>query len=115
MYRDALKAILPVQGAESLEYAGALANLADLLRDQNKLQEAQRSAEESVRIADHWIGAADPHLGHKLRVLASIYLALGRLDEAQALCERILAVSTGSSNSARADTPPPGMNWERLP
>lgn len=87
-YKEALAEIERVSGVESLEYAGTLAKAADLQRALGNHEQALPMAERAVKIAVLHLNSGDPTLAVILQTLASVYLEMGRWDEAESAYER---------------------------
>jgi tetratricopeptide (TPR) repeat protein len=80
-------------GADSVQVADALHNLAEVLKAQGDYAEAERLYWRSVMIRSYLMGAAHAALWPTLKRLAEINQALGRPGEAEKLYSRASAIA----------------------
>jgi CHAT domain-containing protein len=79
-------------GADSLEYAETANDLAMVLRDLRKLDEAKTLAQRAVAIRQRALGNTDPHVAESLNTLGTVYGFTGEYETAIANFERALAI-----------------------
>src|SRR5262249_55739894 len=85
---------MAVEPAPRLRLAATLANYAGLLRDKDRLGEAETLARESVEIRRQVAEEDWPPAASSLDLLASIQLRRNRLDEARSSASECLCIRT---------------------
>ena len=83
-------------GADHPNVAIPLANLAQLLKDTNRLQEAEPLMRRALAIDEASFGADHPDVARDLNNLAQLLQATNRLKEAEPLMRRALEVFIGN-------------------
>ncbi|MBK8232810.1 MAG: tetratricopeptide repeat protein [Candidatus Eisenbacteria bacterium] len=80
--------------SDSLRYVPLFDFVVDAMRSRNKLQsgEARRLAERSLAIREAHLGPDDPSIATSLSGLGRVLTAMQRLDEAEPILERALAI-----------------------
>ena len=90
--RDSLQVRQTAFGADSLEYAETANDLAMLLRDLRRMDEARNLASQSVSAREHALGGTDPQLAESLDTLGTIQGLSGDYTGAVTTFERALAI-----------------------
>jgi tetratricopeptide (TPR) repeat protein len=104
MFREAIDIDRRTLGSAHPELAIKLVNVAQMLRDQDKLAEAEPFAREAVELRRKVLGPDHPALANALDTLSSIVLRLGRADEAEASGREALAISRRASGESHPET-----------
>jgi tetratricopeptide (TPR) repeat protein len=96
LYRRALAIDEQSYGPDHPEVATDLNNLAELLRDTNRLAEAEPLYRRALAISEQSYGPDHPTVAIRLNNLAGLLRATNRLGEAEPLYRRALAISEQS-------------------
>lgn len=91
-YRNALHRRERQLGANHVDVADSLNNLAILYEDMGRYGEAEPIYERAIAIRERQLGAEHPDVATSLNNLALLYDAMGRYGEAELLYERSLAI-----------------------
>ena len=96
LYRRALAVDEASYGHDHPNIATGLNNLAELLRDINRLSEAEPLYRRALAIDEASYGPDHPNVAIRLNNLAGLLRATNRLSEAEPLYRRALAISEAS-------------------
>ena len=114
LYLQALEIKQRQLGADHLNVAGSLNNLALLYYLQGRYNEAEPLCLQALEIRQRQLGADHPDVAQSLNSLAGLYKLQGRYSEAELLFERALAIRKKTLGVEHSKTKGVRQHLERL-